>query len=262
VVTGRWPYASGSGHSTWLAGFCNTFDGETLRQSMMGPEVRVCAVPKSEAKVVDTWKVMGLCGTGSNDIVLESKFVPARQTAVMGPGQAGKHFKSALYRYPFLALFGSPIATTGLGIASGAIDGLIEVARTKISAGTTGALNQRPMFQVLLADAVAVQSSARAWLFQELESAWEKVEGGQPVPVADRARIQLASAHATRSAAQATELVYRAAGGSANYRSSPLQRALRDVNALTQHAGTSPHQLPGMAAILAGLPPDNPMLLL
>jgi hypothetical protein len=45
---------------------------------------------------------------------------------------------------------------------------------------------------------------------------------------------------------------YRAGGGSSVYADSPLQRRLRDVNAVTQHFLVKPATLATAGAILAG----------
>jgi hypothetical protein len=41
-----------------------------------------------------------------------------------------------------------------------------------------------------------------------------------------------------------------------------LQRALRDVNAVTQHFATAPAQMPAAGAVLLGHPPLNPLMML
>ena len=263
-VTGRWPYASGCNHATNIGGFCNVFDGDTMRMSPFGmPEIRSVSVPAAEARIFDTWKVSGLAGSGSHDVAIEGKFVPERHTRALGPGGArGKHYQSALYGFPFMAIFASPIGSVATGIAQGAIDEAIRIAQTKKQAMSEVPMRQRPIFQLYIADAIAAVSSARAWHRQELESMWATAKAGQPVDLQARARLMLASTNATRSAAHATQLAYTACGGSANYLNSPMQRSLRDVQAVTQHAGTSPNNFESASKILLGLPPESPMILL
>src|SRR4029434_4947187 len=82
------------------------------------------------------------------------------------------------------------------------------------------------------------------------------------VTVAERADVLLASANATRSAATAVDLVYTVAGATANYRRSPLQRALRDIHAVTQHIATAPSQYESSGRMLLGLRPLHSRILL
>ncbi len=135
------------------------------------------------------------------------------------------------------------------------------IAQTKRTVGTGIALVEQPLFQLQVAQATAKLESARAWLYDRLEEMWEKTNAGQAVPMAERGVALLAATNATQEAAAAVEIAYRAAGASANFRRSSLQRALRDVNAATQHAGTAPLQQLEAGAVILGLSPKtNPML--
>ena len=69
------------------------------------------------------------------------------------------------------------------------------------------------------------------------------------------------AANATRSAAAAVDIVFTAAGATANYRRSLLQRALRDIHAVSQHIGAAPLQYGSAGRMLLGLPPLNPLIL-
>jgi indole-3-acetate monooxygenase len=61
LVCGRWPYASGCHHCTWLFCCCTVYDGDQMRLTARGdPEVRVLFVPISQVTILDTWEVSGL----------------------------------------------------------------------------------------------------------------------------------------------------------------------------------------------------------
>jgi alkylation response protein AidB-like acyl-CoA dehydrogenase len=263
-VSGRWPFASGCQHSAWIFCTCQVFEADQLRLTADGtPEVRLLFVPTTQVTIVDTWDVSGLAGTGSHDVVVENVFVPAAYTCPFGPGMApqGRHYQSPLYRYVLYVSFQGVLGAVALGIAQGAIDACLELAQAKQPAGTTVLLRDRAMFQVRLAEAVALVRAARAWLYASVQQSWEVHQRHGHVSLDDRADILLAAAHATRSAAQAIDIVYTAAGGTANYRRSPLQRALRDIHALTQHAGTAPEQYESAGRMLLGLSPLSPLIL-
>src|SRR5262245_5305098 len=72
-VSGRWPFASGSEHCRWLVGGCVVRDGGA-------PRARLMLFPASEARILDTWHVAGLRGTGSHDMTVEDVFVPAERS--------------------------------------------------------------------------------------------------------------------------------------------------------------------------------------
>ena len=62
-VSGRWKFASGCQHSTWIANACAVFDdNDTPRLSTKGnPEVLACFMPASECEIIDTWTTTGDC---------------------------------------------------------------------------------------------------------------------------------------------------------------------------------------------------------
>jgi alkylation response protein AidB-like acyl-CoA dehydrogenase len=119
------------------------------------------------------------------------------------------------------------MGAVALGIAQGALDAVMTLAQTKKPGGQADMLRDRAVFHFQLADAVALVESARAWLRSSVDTAWAVALTGRPATREERGRLTLAAANATRSAAAATDIAYTAAGGTANYLRSPLQRSLR-----------------------------------
>lgn len=263
-VNGQWSYVSGSTHATYLMASCILPSDESPgNEAQADPNLGFVVVPRDAAESPDTWDVLGLNGTGSHDVAIRSILVSELFTAQFRPGgPKGSHYQGQLYRFPFTGFFAQPMGAVALGIAQGAIDSVIDVAQSKVPVGGgQSTLNERPLFHLQIAEAVAAASSARTWLYQVVQENWELAQAGE-VPLAARNLLALAAAHATKSARQAIEVMYLAAGGSANYNKSPLPRAGRDIHALTQHVATSPQQFPNAGRILAGLEPDSPFIFL
>ena len=83
---------------------------------------------------------------------------------------------------------------------------------------------------------------------------------GGDIPLPDRARLRLAATHATATAARAVDLMYTAGGGTAVYATSPLQRCLRDVHAVTQHVMVAEPTYELVGRVLLGVEADTSML--
>jgi indole-3-acetate monooxygenase len=263
LVSGRWPYASGSQHCGWLLALCQVMDGDQPRMAAGDvPEMRLVHLPVEKATILtDTWNVCGLVGTGSHDFVVEPVFVPEGYTWRFAPGNPrGKHYVGPLYRFPLVALFRLPVSAVALGIAQGAVDACLALAPSKRAVIAPGVLRDQPLFQARIAEAVALVASSRAWLHAAIQQTWDTTLRGGSESVADRAELLLAAVNATHRAAEAVQLVYTLAGGSANYRHSPLQRALRDVHAATQHVGMYPQQYEEAGRMLLGFQPFQPLL--
>lgn len=263
MVSGRWSYSSGCQHSSWLAVFCHVFEGGAPRLTEAGtPEVRVAFVPTKEAVIHDTWDVSGLAGTGSHDFTIDAVFVPETYSYRLRPGEPrGSAYQGPLYRFPFWGTFTVPIGAVALGIAQGALEVCMELAQGKGRSGRTELLRDRPTFQAKLGESVALIRSARAWLHAAVEQAWDGTVTRGAASLEERTDLFLAGTHATHTAAAVVRTVYTEAGGSANYRRSPLQRALRDIHAATQHVGIAPHWFEEAGRLLLGLPPSRPIIL-
>ena len=67
-VTGKWSFASGSRHSTWLGAHCLCVeqDGTPMRGPNGKPWERTALFRREQAKIDDIWFVLGLRGTGSD----------------------------------------------------------------------------------------------------------------------------------------------------------------------------------------------------
>ena len=114
-----------------------------------------------------------------------------------------------------MGLWGWPIAAVALGIAQGAIDEIMRIAQRKTPRLSRNMLREQSLFQTQLAQAVALVSSARAWLHAVVSKVWENTVRGEETALVERAEFLLAATNATRSSAAAVELAYTAGGGSA-----------------------------------------------
>jgi len=85
--------------------------------------------------------------------------------------------------------------------------------------------------------------SGRAILTETLRDAWTTVSGGAALSWEQRGLLWLASTQAATQAVQAVELLFTAAGASAVYASTGLERCLRDVRTAAQHVCVTPTNL-------------------
>jgi len=118
-------------------------------------------------------------------------------------------------------------------------------------------LRDKPMAQVDLGRAEARLRAGRAFLLDAMEELWAEAAAGRMATLRQRAIARLAAAEAAEASAQAVELVWKAAGGTALFESNPLERCFRDVHATTQHIGTNAGNFELAGRVLLGLDPGT-----
>src|SRR4029453_16963356 len=258
-VSGRWSLVSGCQLSAWLILMCMVQkDGKPSLTPSGAPESRFMLCPTADCEIIDTWTVGGLRGTGSHDVVARTLFVPVRYASFFpDPGV----LPGPRYQFPFASRVTSGVGAIALGIARSAIEALIDLAGEKRHERTSLSLREDRGAQTRLSQADALVRSARLFLFDTVSRLGDDVLAGRSATIEGRAQVRLAIWHAVSSAAQAVDLVYLTGGATALYASCPLERAFRDVHALTQHIAVHPRTLETTGRVLFGLEPDMSALM-
>ncbi len=251
--TGKATYASGSAQATWLtASAIELVDGAP--QIVNGiPRIRAGLMPISKARILNTWTVSGLRGTGSNDVEFNDVLIPAEYTFQF-PNPEPTWQKGPAARIPLMVQLGGSLAAVGLGIARHAIEALKEIAVRKVPLGTMATLRDRPIAQTQLGEAEATLRAARAYLYASAEQIWRRGERAEPFDLDALVAARLASVTAAKFAARAVDLVYDAAGITSLNTTQPIERCWRDVHAVTQHITLNTARYEVAGRVLFGLP--------
>jgi alkylation response protein AidB-like acyl-CoA dehydrogenase len=257
-LTGRAPFASNCHDATWIARTALVMDGDTPRLSASGaPEVLLALVPVEACDIIDTWYVMGMRGTGSDDIALTDVFVPQARTFPLVPEfTPGAHYGGPLYQFSAMGINAATFPSVVLAIAHQALDEVYTLAREKTPFASTTVLRERGTAQAQLAQAAGTLRAARAFLYDTLGELWEQTLAGEPPSLVQRADLLLAVAHATSSAATVVETAYNVAGTSGIYTRNPLERHFRDLQVLKQHGFASVNRYETVSQVYFGLAPE------
>jgi 3-hydroxy-9,10-secoandrosta-1,3,5(10)-triene-9,17-dione monooxygenase len=237
VVNGRWPFSSGVDNSDWnmLAVTVYGEDGKTP------VDWRLCLVPKSDYRIIDTWYAMGMVGTGSKDIEVKELFVPERRALQLTRCRGGLEHPGGrvndgpLYRLPLVAVAGHPLSAAGLGAAEGAYDVFAGSMKSRIGTYTGAKVSDFQAVQIKLARARCLIDSAR-FLMRESAIAFHQAAERNEVPdLETKLRYRAQNAFAVAQSREAVETLWSCYGANALYIRDPLQRFLRDAQAVTQH---------------------------
>ncbi|HJU14880.1 MAG TPA: acyl-CoA dehydrogenase family protein [Stellaceae bacterium] len=257
---GRWPFSSGIDCSSW-----NMIGALCVDEEIGTSEPRVFLLPASDYRIIDTWQVMGLAGTGSKDVEVNDAFVPHHRTIAAaeitgGPTPGSTVNSSPLYRLPAISLFAFAIAGVSLGIARGVVRNYIATTRTRRSEYSGKNLADFSTVQVRLAEAAALVDAAEAIMLRDCDEAMRLTEDGIVPSLEQKARYRRDGAYAATLCTHAVELLFTATGGGAVYQHSSIQRAFRDAYAAKAHYMLSWNVNAAVYGRVAlGLPPDAPL---
>jgi alkylation response protein AidB-like acyl-CoA dehydrogenase len=218
------------------------------------PDTRLMLFPKDHAEVLDTWDVTGMRGSGSHDFRVHDLHVPAEHTidaVTPAPVQTGQ-----LYRLPLVTVFNTSVFGVPLGIARAAITELSEMAQSKKAMGATLPLREQVATQMDVGRAEAILRSARAFVFETLDSLWNASKVGD-VTTRDRVLARMAGSHAAASAIQVVDMMFAAGGAGGIHERGRLGRCWRDAHAVSHHAGQSAFQFQTGGRVMLGLDPGT-----
>ena len=242
-LSGKWSFSSGCDHCQWvlLGGLVFDTDGNVV-------DFRTFLVPRSSYDIVDVWHMVGLSGTGSNDIVVDDVFVPEAFTLSMsdtgrcfGPGQ--EQNTSDLYKLPFHSLFTNTITTPIIGMAMGAYAEHVEMQRNRTRAAYLGEkASLDPFAAVRIARAASEIDAAWAQLVNNIREEQGYVARGEKVPLQTRLKARRDQVLGTQWAIDAIDSLFEASGGRALANGTHLQRAWRDAHAGRVHAANDPER--------------------
>lgn len=205
-----------------------------------GPTVLHFAVPfKAEGvTILDTWRVMGMRGTGSNDVLLKDVFVP--DAAIAGRRPQGKWHPL----FHAISMLAFPIIYSAyLGVAEGARNTALAIARRKSGDEATTQLAGE------MENAFAAAEFAHAAMVSTAETA-------RPGPQTTNRSI-IGRTLVAQNAIKCVERALEVAGGMSFYRDAGLERSFRDIQAARFHPLQEKHQLRYTGRVALGLDIDG-----
>jgi 3-hydroxy-9,10-secoandrosta-1,3,5(10)-triene-9,17-dione monooxygenase len=258
-LSGRWSFSSGSDYCDWV------FVGGMVEGADGGPpEYRHFLLPRADYEIVDVWHASGLVGTGSNDIVVTERFVPAYRSLdvleTMERRVPGREVNTGpLFAMPWFGVLLNSVVVPLVGMASAALDEALAVHRAKVAVHR--AMMPGELTLSRLAEASGEIDIARELLLRNLGKLHETAVAGRDPTPAQRMRGKRDHMLAVAMAVSAADKAYQHGGPRSVMSASRLQQLWRDVHAGEHHAmnlpdGTLPvygrYLVAGDAALVPG----------
>ena len=233
--SGRWGWSSGCDHCQWvLVGGLIPNEG-----------YRTFLVPRSDYRIEDTWHVMGLQGTGSNDIVIKDAFVPDYRThgqmdGFLGTNPGGSIYQTSLYRIPWGQIFVRAVATAQIGGLKRALELFIASVGTGKSSGDLTKQGSDPAVQTLVANTANTIDEIEAVLYRNFETMMECVDNDRPIPLDLRIRSRYQASLVCSKTLTAINELFSFAGGRSVFLGNEIQQILLDIRISRAHVANNP----------------------
>jgi indole-3-acetate monooxygenase len=257
-VSGRWSLVSGCELADWIAFLSVVEENGRPRMHPHGPELRFLYVRQADCRIIDTWHVSGLRGTGSHDVEVQDLFVPEAHTAVPGASTLAV----PIGRMPIICMMAAGFAAQVIGIASAGLATVVELGKTKVSPEPRPGLRDLPANQSSVALHQAALAAARTYLHACVGSTWNKAVSAERVTLQDISAVWGAALHAAQIGRQTLEAMFSIAGTTSLYVHCPLERAHRDMHAMMRHIVVQPFWLENAGRVMFDLEPEEPLFAL
>jgi len=258
IINGRWQWGTGVMHANYvMVGALTDHDRD--------PELCMYVLPIEDAEVIDTWHMSGMVATGSNDVAIRDKFVPAclRQNLTdmrAGDSPGAKLHKTTNFRMPMLPVLGLTATSPAVGCAGRTLRRFKERMSERTIYGTTEKQSERALGQSRLAHLTARQLTLEQTLKQTAREVAAWGESGEICPDIERAGLRVRIGHIVREARNIVRNVIEECGASAHNLDNPLQRALRDMETLSGHTVFDLDvSTESYGRLLLGLPSNTPL---
>jgi 3-hydroxy-9,10-secoandrosta-1,3,5(10)-triene-9,17-dione monooxygenase len=236
-LSGKWSFCSGVDSADWM--FLGAFFGPPSGGSPV-PDIRYVMVPKGDYEIIDDWEVMGLNGTGSKSVVVNDKFVPDHRivshkdmSEATSPGS--KLHSEPVYRAPIWSFVPFTISAPACGIAQGALEAFIEDMKVRDDSFAHSPLSKKPGMHVRIAEASAMIDCGDLLYKRSYRETIDKVLAGEAPSIEFRARSRRDQGYCVKLAKAAVGLLIDASGGRGLYERQHVQRAFRDLQAISGH---------------------------
>jgi len=205
----------------------------------------------SGVTIKETWDVMGMRATRSDDTILEGAFIPDKYIARVVPAGLGgaDYFVLSIFAW---ALGG--FSNVYYGLAQRMLELTVEHVKGKGSLGMTRSMAYHPEVQHGVAEMVMTLEAMGAQI-DALTQDWSNgVDHGMAWPI----KIVSTKYNAVQGAWKIADLALEASGGFGMFKKSEMERLFRDARAGRFHPANSSlaHELIGKLAL--GINPDDP----
>jgi 3-hydroxy-9,10-secoandrosta-1,3,5(10)-triene-9,17-dione monooxygenase len=244
TLKGRWSFSSGTDHCDWI--FLGALLGDSTGIPAQPIKSMHVVLPRADYTIVeDSWNVIGLCGTGSKDIIVDGSFIPEYRTIDFEEIAAGEVAAEragrtdTVYKLPFWSMFPLGITAAVIGICEGALAAHLDYQRERVTAMGTK-IKDDPYVLYAISEAASEIAASRNQLLDRISRLYDLADAGRPITFEDRSLMRRDQVRSAWRAVAAADEIFARSGGNAVRKQYPLQRFWRDAHVGLQHAIHTP----------------------
>ena len=257
-LSGKWGWVSGCDYADWF------LFGALLPGERGAPVHHFFLVPRSEIDIEDNWHVLGLCGTGSKNVIVEGAFVPDYRVLSFPMASGGAEARAndesrPLYRLGHVSSVPFVFASVALGVAESLLSIMTGQIANRRAMGRN--LAELQSMQLHIAESAVELDCARLLMTRDTSEAMAAMRERRPLTMLERGRNRRDMAYLARLCKSAGNRLHDMAGASGIFDSHITQRKYRDLQAALRHitlswdiAGTT------YGEIVFGLEPSSPLV--
>jgi alkylation response protein AidB-like acyl-CoA dehydrogenase len=213
-----------------------------------GPKIIHGFIPRDAEgyTIKETWDVMGMRATKSDDTILDDLFIPDDRVGRIVPAGEGDAFVLSLFAWALLGF-----ASVYVGVARRAIDLVLPVVQGKTSLAVTRSMAYHPEVQHNVAQMVLANESIAPYV-EKTSADWTNgVDHGEVWP----SKIVATKYHAVETCWKVVDMAMDVSGGNGMFRGNELERLFRDARCGRFHPATSnlTHEIVAKTALGIGL---------
>lgn len=260
-LTGVWPFASGSERSEWLL-----LGAVVVDESGQPVDEGDFMVPTSAVTFKDDWYVVGLTGTGSCTVTIDDYAIPAHRfvslpSVIMGTSPGGALHDDWVQNCAAVPVLTIALCGGAIGVAQQALEDYPALIKGKAIAYSGAPTETNSVVHLRAAEAAMRIREGELLLYAVADAVDEAGRAGRDIPLLDRARMRVECAQAVRRLLEGVEILFRESGASGVRATSPLCRALADLQATNNHGLLKLEtNLEMYGRLLVGQEPNTPLI--
>jgi alkylation response protein AidB-like acyl-CoA dehydrogenase len=160
---------------------------------------------------------------------------------------------------PIIASMAAGYGAQLLGIATASIEALVALTATKVNVEHGPGLPDRLEVLAAITRHSTALDAARMHLHACARRMWDRAVAGETASLADITAVWGAAHHAAAAGRSAVDAMHAAGGTSSLYSDFPLERAHRDMHAMSRHVVAQPMWLEDAGRVRLGKAPTHPL---